>query len=643
MGLQGESWVNNILRTILAGLDYVVYGTVKNILFLTFDLANLTTSSKLLNDIYSRIYVLLGVFMAFKLSFSFFQYIVDPESMTGKSEKGVGKLISRTIVMLIALVGLPTILFGSGDGQGLVQRAQNAFLPMLPRVIFGISEDSGVSVSNGDNTEDISNAANTMAAYALGAFFAPSPDLDTVCPGKYANTPRITSLEQFVSNVNLSCWSLGRGDSWKYYQYSYLCVLSTVVGLLLVIILIGIAIDVGKRVFKMIILQAIAPIPIMSLIDPKSSKDGAFSHWLKSLISTFLEIFFKLGLVYLVLMFMQYVINGELFSNYPSFSGPNGAVRSSFLTLALILALFLFAKEAPKFIKDAMGIKDTGGGFGQGMGAAMGAIGGAIGGFIGGRGLAGMATGAMAGATADPKVGGYAAGRDIAGQLRTGDKNWKGGLANSFMRSARDHQGTREARKFGVTSASLSAAKDAMKKDEELVESLQQAYGEAVQSGDASAIATARTNLNAAIKQSRDSKKRYEGMDKIADTFGIKTPKHVEMKQKGSAVYKVRRAITEAPGKAGRAIGEKALKGVEKVPGLGAAVRTIDSVVQQHGINQVTRGATFRDSSALTQRRDDLDSKGTLQSKTGHIDGHGHITRRNSNNNNSGGSSGSSP
>ena len=37
MGLQGESWVNNILRTILAGLDYVVYGTVKNILFLTFD------------------------------------------------------------------------------------------------------------------------------------------------------------------------------------------------------------------------------------------------------------------------------------------------------------------------------------------------------------------------------------------------------------------------------------------------------------------------------------------------------------------------------------------------------------------------------------------------------------------------------
>lgn len=638
MGLQAESWINNILRTILAGFDYVIYGLVKNVLFLTFDLANLTTSSKILNGIYSRIYVLLGVFMAFKLSFSFFQYIVDPESMTGKSEKGVGKLISRTIVMLVALVGLPTILFGGGDGEGLIQRAQNAFLPMLPRIIFGISEDSGVSASNGNNTEDITNAANTMAAYTLSAFFAPSPDLDSVCEGQYANTPYITSLDQFISNVNVSCRNTtGKGDSAKYYKYSYLCIVSTVVGLLLVIILLGIALDVGKRVFKMVILQAIAPIPIMSLIDPKSSKDGAFSHWLKSLISTFLEIFIKLGLVYLVLMFIQYIISGGLFSNLPSFSGSSGFARSTFLHVTLIIALLLFAKEAPKFIKDAMGIKDTGGGFGQGMGAAMGAIGGAIGGFMGGRGLAGMATGAMAGATADPKVGGYAAGRDIAGQLRTGDKNWKGGLANSFMRSARDHQGAREARKLGVTSASLSDAKDAMKKDEELVESLQQAYGEAVQSGDASAIATARTNLNNAIKQSRASKKRYEGMDKVADTFGIKTPKHVEMKQKGKTVYRVKRAIAEKAGEAGRAIGKKALELElgEKAPRF---VRTIDSAVQQHGINQVTRGATFRDSSELTERRDKLDSRGTFQSETKF----GHIFRRDSNNNNSDDSSGSS-
>ena len=625
MVLQAESWINNILRTILAGLDYVIYGLIKNVLFLTFDLANLTTSSKILNGIYSRIYVLLGVFMAFKLSFSFFQYIVDPESMTGKSEKGVGKLISRTIVMLVALVGLPTILFGGGDGEGLIQRAQNAFLPMLPRVIFGISEDSGVSASNGNNTEDITNAANTMAAYTLGAFFAPSPDLDSVCEGQYANTPYITSLDQFISNVNVSCRNTtGKGDSAKYYKYSYLCLISTVVGLLLVIILLGIALDVGKRVFKMIILQAIAPIPIMSLIDPKSSKDGAFSHWLKSLISTFLEIFIKLGLVYLVLMFIQYIISGGLFSNFPSFSGPNGVVRSSFLFVTLIIALLLFAKEAPKFIKDAMGIKDSGAGFGQGMSAAMGAIGG----FIGGRGLAGMATGAVAGATADPKVGGYAAGRDIAGQMRTGDKNWKGGLTNGFMRGARNHQGAREARRLGVTSASLSAAKDAMKKDEELVESLQQAYGEAVQSGDASAIATARTNLNDAIKQSRASKKRYEGMDKVADTFGIKTPKHVEMKQNGNPVYRWRRAAANLAGKAGSWLENSKV---------GAPIRTIDSAVQQHRINQVTRGAAFGDDSALAERRDELDSRGTLQSKTGR-----HFAPRGSNNNNSGGSSGSS-
>ena len=115
-------------------------------------------------------------------------------------------------------------------------------------------------------------------------------------------------------------------------------------------------------------------------------------------------------------------------------------------------------------------------------------------------------------------------------------------------------------------------------------------------------------------------------MDKVADTFGIKTPKHVEMKQNGNPVYRGRRAVAKGAGIAGRWIENRKV---------GAPIRTIDSAVQQHRINQVTRGAAFGDDSALTERRDELDSRGTVQSKTGHIDHHRHITRR-------GGSGGSS-
>ena len=118
---------------------------------------------------------------------------MDPESMVGKSEKGVTKLISNAIIMLVALVALPTLLFGNGSGQGLVYRAQNAFLPMLPRLLLGINENSGVAVGNGNNGEDIEAAANVMAVSSLQAFFIPASDLDEKCgSGTYDKTPAIT-------------------------------------------------------------------------------------------------------------------------------------------------------------------------------------------------------------------------------------------------------------------------------------------------------------------------------------------------------------------------------------------------------------------------------------------------------------------
>ena len=91
MFLQGKTWVMDIIRELLAWLDYIVYSIIKWILYIIFDLATLSTSSDVLNGVYSRIYVILGVFMAFKLSFSFFQYLINPEAMMDKKQ-GVSKL-----------------------------------------------------------------------------------------------------------------------------------------------------------------------------------------------------------------------------------------------------------------------------------------------------------------------------------------------------------------------------------------------------------------------------------------------------------------------------------------------------------------------------------------------------------------------
>ena len=403
MGLQEQNWFFNIVRPIFGFFDRLVYRLIKWVLFGVFDLSALSTNSEVFNGIYQRLYVILGVFMAFKLSFSFFQYIINPESMGGKSEQGVGKLFSRVFIMLFALMVLPAILFGREGDKGLLARAQDAFLPVVPRLIFGADSIAGNNTTNGASTSSIEQISDEISITILRGFFFPSKEVDTVCdPNTSSKYEDIKTLDEFAEKINETCAKKGDarnvvGLGTKYYVYNYLPFVSTIVGVLVVALLLGITLDVAKRIFKLIILEIIAPIPIMSLIDPKSSKGGAFQSWIKSLTSTFVDIFLKFGLLYLVIVLIHMIVqshdNGGLFTNFPEFQ--ESPLRASYLILILILGLIFFAKEAPKFIKDALGIKGEGGGLFDDLktvGKAAGLVGGAAVGAAGvlGSGVAGF-------------------------------------------------------------------------------------------------------------------------------------------------------------------------------------------------------------------------------------------------------------
>jgi len=287
----------------------------------------------------------------------------------------------------------------------------------------------------------------------------------------------------------------------------------------------------------------------MSLIDPKSSKDGAFSHWTKSLISTFLDIFLKLGLLYIVLVLIQLIVSHGLFENFPDFS--QHPIRGSYLTVFLILGLIFFAKEAPKFIKDTLGIKDSGNGLGTGLGAAVGAVGG----LVGGHGLTGMLNGAMAGANADPKVGAWASGRDTAGQIRTGDKNWRGGIVNGIQRKTSRQQQLAEARKFGVTNSTMDVAKGTMIAAESAADTAEKEYQEALYRGDApSKIKELRDAATEKRGYADSAKRNYESMSEVAKQYGVKRGTAEEMREKRrSSVFRAARRAGESVHTAGTA------------------------------------------------------------------------------------------
>ena len=394
-----EHWVNELLRNLFSSIDKLIYTLIGWIMEGIFNLSSLTTNFELARSIYNRIYVVLALFMTFKLTLSFLQYITNPESMTDK-ERGVGKLISRVVIMLGLLILFPILFFEqvidvNGNKQTILEATQTGVIKTLPKVILGIDDTPTGDASQGTIASNAAKNGEYMAIEMLKAFYYPVSCSDSESASDSScESDQINNLDAFEASVVLA--SDGK------YTYKYMWPLTTVAGIALAVILIGIAIDVAIRVFKLLLLQLLAPIPIMTYIDPKSSKDGAFSSWMKSFTSTYLDIFIKLGTVYLMLMLFSeaFSTDGGLFSTEHGISNIEGFMARNFVKVFLVIGLFKFAKDAPKFIQDALGMKDSGNGgiFGglSTLGAAAGTVGGALAGAVSG-GFGGFAAGKAAG------------------------------------------------------------------------------------------------------------------------------------------------------------------------------------------------------------------------------------------------------
>lgn len=262
----------------------------------------------------------------------------------------------------------------------------------------------------------------------------------------WVNTNNISTLAEMV-NVNCD----------DHYLFSYFPVVSTICGVLLLLVFATTCLDVAIRALKLAILRLIAPIAIISYIDPKSAEKGAFSSWIKLLISTYLDLFLRLAIIYFVMFIVMEIIHGGL--ELPLGNGVIGLLS----TVIIIIGLFYFARQAPKFITDALGIKSLG------MGVGLSGLLGAAGALMGGAGLSGAAAGFMdaSNASADAAAQGkqappaYSSQRDKIAQMLTGDKNAKGGILGNATKAMQDRANANLAeRVFGVNRNKVAEAKN---------------------------------------------------------------------------------------------------------------------------------------------------------------------------------------
>lgn len=470
--------------TIFDGIATTLLGGIYKVFFLV---ANATiVSGDVIKVFYSRIQLILGILMIFKLAMSILNIIINPDSIKDQKQ-GPSKIVTRIVVALFMLtLVIPINIPNAADKSlnayindhgilfGFLYKAQDSILSenILAKLILGTSSDNTADDMDVNNLSDV---GNVMASTVLKVFIRinvkddtqpPCEDSETcentICAGEVNEShyaEENVDPQVILSHINDSC---GSGSSERY-AFGYTPIIGAIVMLIMTIVITGFTVDIAVRAIKLAILRMVAPVPIISYINPPKQGGGAFDNWTKSLISTYVDLFVRLAIVYFGLFMIQIIMNGgmDIFgSNVQGFTFTSGVAF-----IFIILGILVFMRQAPQFIKDVLGIK------GKPMGnVGLSSMMAGTASLLGGAGLAGAGAAAMgafgaaseAAAQGKPAPHGWAAGRDLAAQLRTGDPKARGGIVNNLQDRLSRSANIRMARRYGVTAAGLDTAKKKM-------------------------------------------------------------------------------------------------------------------------------------------------------------------------------------
>ena len=436
--------VYRTIRTIFATLDSVFFFILRGVYQVFFNVSTAEIlSNELIRDFYYRCQLVIGVFMLFKLSVTILEGIMDPARITDK-KAGAGKIISRIITSLVILALITPINIPSPSNKWEKQVNNNGILfgalyslqerilsnNTIGKLVLGTADGINNATAQG---QTLAKDADEFAVNILRGFLRINVKKDSqVEPGKdpevnrnnwicsdipdaQIKTIQTGPTEEMLKLVNENC-SAG-------FRFAYLPLIGGIVALVISVVLILYTIDVAIRALKLAILRLIAPIPIIShmSISAKEGKgEDAFSCWVRSLTSTYLELFIRLAIMYFVIYLIHDMIENGIVIN--TGTGIVGILSFIFI----VIGIFIFARMAPKFIENSLGIKGMGGSIGLAMGlSAAGALraGGTFGdAFNAARDSVDTNVNAYNSGKAAPRFGdSYNSGRDLAAKMITGD------------------------------------------------------------------------------------------------------------------------------------------------------------------------------------------------------------------------------
>lgn len=336
----------SIARFLCGLIDSIVYKVISKMFELFYEVANIILySEEAVDAIGQRIALILGIFMLFRIAVSLISYLISPDKLSDNS-KGGAKLITNIIVSLVLLSTINIIFVEAYKVQIKVIDSK-----IIEKIFFG----KKATVENVDMAYILYSSFVTPSDPKCIDLFDPYKDITDEC----ANSLSIIKNNDVINTINNDVLRdhridklLSNYDTLNYqnagvYVFDYLPIISTISGVIVVLVLISFSMELAKRAIKLFFLQIIAPIPIIANIDPGKGSE-VFKKWSKETINTYISIFLRIIIINFAI-FMITLVKNEF---YYLFEG-----KSVFLTVILVIGCLLFAKQVPKLIEDMLGIK----------------------------------------------------------------------------------------------------------------------------------------------------------------------------------------------------------------------------------------------------------------------------------------------
>lgn len=349
---------NNIIRTFLGFLCKIIYPMIINAWSLFVALAKTqifnssVESGGIVSMLYTRVGLLLGILMLFRVIFSLLQMLLNPDMLVDK-DKGMFSIVKKAFMVILLLGFIPTLFSAAFKIQDAIITDNT-----IGNIIFGKKVESmdsfGSSFSRDlfglfyvfDERIDSPNAVGTKCT---------SYDLTLAELSDYGSLELIETClyEQFTYKfdfVDNSSLSVNSQDQTLYQiNFGLNGFLAVAVGGFILWMIISYCIYLGARVVQLALLQIMAPIPVIAYLSP--GKNDSLLKWAKLCFSTFLDMFIRTAIIYFVALIVHLMFNGgeEGLQMIAETSGATGTLLV-FVQVAIILGSLMIAKKLPDII-----------------------------------------------------------------------------------------------------------------------------------------------------------------------------------------------------------------------------------------------------------------------------------------------------